>query len=268
MKKREKLLVLAKTYPTVSKTYEHLVCIAGITEDGEWRRIYPVPWKLFWKGSEKKFKKKCWISYELRSDKPSDRRPESRKIDFNSIKVHEEEDYRTIKKMLDERLTTLEDLQSQDDKVVSLGVLRPEILDFVWEDSEYYAKVQDMARQVTLEITLGTGKSAVRIKVPDKKFQYVFKCNPECPKRHKIMCEDWELGMLYLNSLERHKDREIAAEKVREKFLGDIPERKYVYFVVGTHNKYPNTWLIVSVLYPKKSDIPLIETPSLDEVLS
>jgi len=162
----------------------------------------------------------------------------------------------------------LEDLEDKDDTEVSLGVLKPIILDFVWEDCEYYTKVQHMAHQVTLEIVLGKGKSAVKIKVPDKKFQYVFKCGSKCPKKHRIMCEDWELGMLYLNSLERHKDREIAAEKVREKFLGDIPERKYVYFVVGTHNKYPNTWLIVSVLYPKKSEISIIETPSLDELLS
>lgn len=62
MKKREKLLVLAKTYPTISKTYEHLVCIAGITEDGEWRRIYPVPWNLFWKGSEKSLRKNAGLA--------------------------------------------------------------------------------------------------------------------------------------------------------------------------------------------------------------
>jgi len=66
--KIERLLVLAKTYPIVSQKYEHLVCIAGLAEDNEWR-IYPVPWQLFWKGSEQKFKKKIWIEYELVSDK-------------------------------------------------------------------------------------------------------------------------------------------------------------------------------------------------------
>lgn len=136
--------------------------------------------------------------------------------------------------MLDERLTTLKYLQSQEDKVVSLGVLKPKVLDFVWEDSEYYAKVQSMISQVALEITLGKGKSAIKIKVPDKKFQYIFRCNPKCSKKHRIMCEDWELGMLYLNSLDRHKDREIASEKVREKFLNDIPKRKYVYYSWNT----------------------------------
>ena len=53
----EKLLVLAKASPTVSKKYEHLVCVGGLTEANEWRRIYPVPWKIFFGG---KFKKKSW----------------------------------------------------------------------------------------------------------------------------------------------------------------------------------------------------------------
>ena len=52
------MLVLAKAYPIISRKYEHLVCIAGITEAGEWRRIYPVPWDVFWSGKETKFKKK------------------------------------------------------------------------------------------------------------------------------------------------------------------------------------------------------------------
>ena len=56
----EKLLVLAKASPTVSKKYEHLVCVGGLTEANEWRRIYPVPWKFFFGGG---FKKKSWIEY-------------------------------------------------------------------------------------------------------------------------------------------------------------------------------------------------------------
>ncbi|MDE1768833.1 MAG: hypothetical protein KGH67_04430 [Candidatus Micrarchaeota archaeon] len=50
---KEKLLVLAKAAPEISSKYEHLVCVAGITESGEWRRIYPIPWKIFWESSSK-----------------------------------------------------------------------------------------------------------------------------------------------------------------------------------------------------------------------
>lgn len=260
---KEEMLVLAKTYPTISKKYEHLVCIAGLTKDNEWRRIYPVPWQLFWRGKEKKFKKKSWIRYKLEDTKPSDRRPESRKIDFNSIEVLEEASYKEIKKRLDKKLVTLEDLQSKDDSMVSLGVIKPRIKDLVWSESEYRERIQEMCSQATLF----DGKSAIKIDIPDKKFQYVFHCSDTCTKKHKIMCEDWEMGMLYLNSAKRHGDKEKAAQIVREKFLKDIPSLKYVYFMVGTHNRYPNSWLIISVLYPKKAEIPEIETLDIFEFM-
>jgi hypothetical protein len=82
---KERLLVLAKATPEISSKYEHFVCVAGITESGEWRRIYPIPWKIFGKSSYKNFKKKSWIEYELESEVPSDHRPESRKIKYDSI---------------------------------------------------------------------------------------------------------------------------------------------------------------------------------------
>ncbi len=66
---KEELFVLDKAYPTISKKYELLVCVARITDKGKWRRIYPIPWDIFWKYSESKFKKKQWIKYELRDDK-------------------------------------------------------------------------------------------------------------------------------------------------------------------------------------------------------
>ena len=53
----ERLLVLAKAIPEISSKYEHLVCVAGITDSGEWMRIYPIPWKVFWKNSRTNLKK-------------------------------------------------------------------------------------------------------------------------------------------------------------------------------------------------------------------
>lgn len=40
---RKKVLITVATYPLPSRTYEELVCTAGILEDGTWIRIYPVP---------------------------------------------------------------------------------------------------------------------------------------------------------------------------------------------------------------------------------
>jgi len=39
--KRE-ILILVKTYPIPSKNYLETVCTAGVTDIGEWIRLYPV----------------------------------------------------------------------------------------------------------------------------------------------------------------------------------------------------------------------------------
>ena len=41
-----KVLLTVTTYPLPSKTYDELVCTAGMLEDGRWIRIYPVPLSL------------------------------------------------------------------------------------------------------------------------------------------------------------------------------------------------------------------------------
>lgn len=255
---KERLLVLAKAYPITSKKYEHLVCIAGITETGEWRRIYPVPWEVFWRGRDTKFKKKQWIEYELRSNKPSDARPESRKVKYKTIKPLKEEDFVNIKKMLDERLTTLEELQSKSHKEVSLGVVKPEIKDFVWQKSGSYERVLSMSGQMCLD-----GSSAVKIETPDKMFQYVFNCSSSCTKDHTIVCEDWELGELYRKMKNKYKDDKEAVSKVRWKFLNHMASLKHVYFIMGTHNVY-GTWLVISVIYPKQSDLERLRQATIE----
>lgn len=250
---KERLLVLGKSSPIVSKSYEHLVCIAGITEKGEWRRIYPIPWKAFWKTSGTKFKKKSWIEYELVSDKPSNHRVESRKLYWKSITPLHEEKFSTIKKLLDERLTTLEDLQSRSHREVSLGVIKPIIKDFREDEHKHYEELKRKQTQLDL-----SGESVVKIAIPEKQFSYVFDCNPSGCGGHDIMCEDWELGELYRHceayrKKGKYPDRKTVFEKVKRRMVDDMLEKKELYFIVGTHNVY-GTYLIISLLYPKKTD--------------
>lgn len=43
---RKNVLITVTTYPLPSRSYDELVCTAGILEDGTWIRIYPVPFKF------------------------------------------------------------------------------------------------------------------------------------------------------------------------------------------------------------------------------
>lgn len=67
------------------------------------------------------------------------------------------------------------------------------------------------------------------------------------------MCEDWELGTLFLKQAERLDSDERAAESVREKFLGELcREDKDTRFFMGTRFPY-NVWLVLGVFWPPKT---------------
>lgn len=71
---KEKILILVKTYPTFSQKYFELVCTAGINERGEWRRIYPIPFRDL--PELEKYKKYQWVEVNIERNSP-DPRPES-----------------------------------------------------------------------------------------------------------------------------------------------------------------------------------------------
>lgn len=55
----ERILILAKTYPSPSAQYVETSCVAGISQDGSMRRLYPVPFRMIEEGQQ--FKKWQWI---------------------------------------------------------------------------------------------------------------------------------------------------------------------------------------------------------------
>jgi hypothetical protein len=71
---KTKVLITVKTYPTISKKYEELVCTAGFLEDGSWIRIYPIQFRK--KSYSEQYSKYDWIELDLVKNK-SDFRPES-----------------------------------------------------------------------------------------------------------------------------------------------------------------------------------------------
>ena len=76
---RFKVLLTVTTYPLPSKSYDELVCTAGVLEDGSWIRIYPMPLS-FLRGLKIDGKlqstKYTWIELNLKK-RQDDFRPES-----------------------------------------------------------------------------------------------------------------------------------------------------------------------------------------------
>ena len=84
---RERILITVKTYPTLSATYGELVCTAGLREDGSWIRIYPIPFRRL--EDFQKFEKYRIVEADVTRNW-KDSRPESHRVDFQSLQLTDE----------------------------------------------------------------------------------------------------------------------------------------------------------------------------------
>lgn len=258
---KTKVLITVMTYPHPSPNYQELVCTAGITETGEWMRLYPIDYR--YRPNKQKFHKYQWIEVETTlREMGKDNRKESRRPNLETIQLvgaplgvkNGWADRRALIDALphptpNELKQQHADDMANDRRRTSLGVVRPtEILDLVIKpaDSEWKPEWQQLLNQLRL---FGPPPKPLA-KIPYT-FRYVFKCHDD-QKPHTAMCEDWELGVLYLNEVARLGDEQLAAESVKKKFFGELCRAdKDTQFFMGTKFPY-NTWLVLGVFWPPK----------------
>jgi hypothetical protein len=75
--------VIVKAAPETGQTHGETVCVAGIDMFGNWHRLYPMPFKLL--RSDQRFSRWDIISTRWRSAAPKDMRPESKRVDHESL---------------------------------------------------------------------------------------------------------------------------------------------------------------------------------------
>lgn len=250
---KTKILITVMTYPHPSRGYQELVCTAGITENMEWVRLYPIDYR--YRPRHQQFRKYQWINIDLLPyGAGNDRRKESRKPDLESMQslgspLSTRDNWRERRAIIDAMPAhTVKELKALYEKDrTSLGIVRPSrVLDLVIEpaDPDWKPEWQALFSQLRL---FGSPQKPLR-KVSFK-FSYVFECKDN-DKPHRAMIEDWELGVLWLNEVARLGDEQKAAESVRAKFLNELcgPEKDTRFFM-GTVFPY-NTWVVLGVFWP------------------
>ena len=267
-----KLLITVTTYPLPSRSYDELVCTAGITEQGDWIRIYPVPLQ-FLKGLRKDGKVKSykytWIELDLKK-RTDDFRPESHSpndYSFKDILVHgelgtdnnwaERKNYCT-KKVYTNLSKLISD--SQNPSNISLATFKPsEFLGFDIEDDEREWKKEWREQIKQLQINFGEPEKNIQRELISKipyKFYYKFKDDQGTISR--LMIEDWEIGALYWNCLKSTDGNEfLALQKVRGQYETNFLKNKDIYLFLGSTKEWhmrraKNPFVIIGVFYPKK----------------
>ncbi len=260
---KRKILITVKTYPSISSKYDELVCTAGIDEEGNWVRIYPIPFRKL--DYNNQYQKYNWIEMDLVRN-TSDFRLESYRpvnIDSDDIitfhgKIGTENNWEKRKKIVLKNIYTDLDLLISEAKTkgkyTSLAIFKPtKFIDFIYEPcSREWSNKQKAA---LLQGKLFDEKRNFEVvrKLPYK-FSFVF--SDVNGKKSTLMNEDWELGALYWNCLERKGGNEKAAcEDVRKKYWDDFAKTKDLYFFLGTtkvhHLRAPNPFIIIGTFHPK-----------------
>lgn len=238
---REHLLLLCMAYPEPSTKYGASVCMAGITEENEFRRIYPVPFDTFYKN---KFHKRQWISYELREK--GDYRKESYKIRPDTIEQHTQISNNDLRLICKEKHSTIEELKGEwETQRTSLGIIKPEITGIVIKEKEIKDSVIARNQQTSL-----AGSHVPPIDLLKHDIQYKFTCSDDC-NGHKCLCLDTEAGQLYRNIVSKTDDPDDIRSKLEHALFKKMKTRD-LYFMMGSHSFHPKSWMIISLLYPPK----------------
>ena len=258
----ERILILAKTYPSPSAQYVETSCVAGISQNGSMRRLYPVPFRMIEEGQ--KFKKWQWI--DVRVEKANkDHRPESHKLYVDTIMcgdvIDTKKEWSARWEWLD-KIPVFDNFDAIDagrltDRL-SIALLRPKKLlgleitkarnqEWTEEEKEKLMREQ-MQGDLFSEAEAKRQVKELR-KVPFD-FYYRYLCNtPEGEKeyRHKIV--DWEAGALFWNCRRDHGvDWEVPFRAKLEGQLGG----KDLMFLMGNQHRFQDQWLIISLVYPPK----------------
>lgn len=82
---KERILITVRTYPTLSNKYVETVCTGGITNRGEWRRLYPVP--LRYLQDDQQYRTFDVVEVDVKEG--NDGRPETRRPHLPSLRIIE-----------------------------------------------------------------------------------------------------------------------------------------------------------------------------------
>lgn len=253
LSEHRRVLITVLTYPHPSKRYTETVCTAGITEDGHWVRLYPVPLRAL--PPEKQLHKWHWT--ELETLHPGqDVRPESRKPIIDTIQITErldpQRDREERRRLVNQLpVKTLAQWQAgYDVDRTSLGVIVPKrMIALEVEDEDENWSEEQKATLSQLNLFADTPRKLEKIPY---RFRYHFE--DQDGTEHKLSIRDWELGVLYLKMRDKF-GADGAVEKVRQKYFDQMcaPDKDTRLFI-GTMYPY-NQWMVIGVFWPpKKAD--------------
>lgn len=249
----KRVLITVRTYPVPAHKNIEVSCTAGVTSDGNWIRLFPVPYRFL--DHDKRFRKYQWIDVSV-TKANQDPRPESYKLNVDTIKIGEEvsaaSGWRQRKEILRPLMReSMCQIRRERDAngAPTLGLFRPATIERLLIEPD---RAEWTAQQLTnLDQTMlfHSGPTEKLEKIPHK-FKYQFRCTDSHCKGHIMSCTDWEMGESYRRWRDKYDEEwEIA---LRQKYEDEMIHKRDTHFYVGTVHNHPKEWIIVGLFYPPR----------------
>jgi hypothetical protein len=251
---QKRVLVAVKTYPTPASKGAEVSCTAGVTNDGKWIRLFPIPFRFM--GGDQQFKKYQWIEVAV-TKSPSDPRKESFEVDIDTLRIANDtlptkDAWKARKEIIlpleAPSLCHLQRTRRQTGD--TLGIFKPKIIHkFIIEpDTSDWTPAE---REKLLQYSLYDKHPLKPLEKIPYKFSYRFTCNdPRCGG-HKLICIDWELGEAYRQWKQKYGNKWEWA--ITKRFETDMILEYDTYFFVGTIHGHPGAWIIIGLFYPPQN---------------
>lgn len=245
----EQTIILVKAWPQPSQKYGETVCCAGVTPEGQWRRLFPIRFRHL--SGDAQFSR--WDVVQYRSEAPrDDNRPESRRVEESSLAVVRKMAPRAREGFFD---TLFRDsITAAADRGESLTLVRPKSLRFRWRPKSE-ADLQEERRRRLKTMQQGS--------LFDRELELIEPCPYDLSLafgdgagKHEMVCGDWETAAAFFNFRRRYGDEQ-ALEHLRSTYE-DAYFKQGVALALGTVKKRPSQWLLLGIIRLDETTQPLL----------
>jgi hypothetical protein len=235
-----KAAVIIKAAPDIGRKHGETVCVAGIDLDGNWHRLYPVPFRDL--NENQKFSRWDIIEFDWRNA-PDDERIESKRINPQTLRKVGSVPIRERHSFASRALIT--DLDAQLELGKSFALIRPENVRFsIVRYPEAELNKERESRATLHQQTDMFSDPSISREPPPYRFKYRFDFGG---KKRNYYCIDWETEATFFKWRSKYGEAD-AINKMIEKFNIEWP-KKGIAFAMGTHrNANWKNWLLSGVL--------------------
>jgi hypothetical protein len=238
-----------KALPHLSKKHGETVCCAGVTAEGEWRRLFPVRFRHL--SAESSFKRWDWVTFKYVRP-TSDPRRESCRVFEDTIAIG--------KKLPKEKRADflgpviLPSVKAAADRGDSLALIRPLEPRFSYK-AKSAAQLDEERESYRLAAAQKSFFDDELAALEPSPYEFRFRFR-DADAPHDYSNGDWEAHAMFYNA--RNKlgmSEQEALDWMDHRFNVEYPQ-KGMAFAVGNMAAYPKIWQLLGVLRLDESKQP------------